>query len=124
MATLDRNTLNSNAASRINDNTAGEISEADVRQQMIDLADSNLNRTTDRGVLYGVPKKMSVDIGIGLNTIVHNVGLPARHVTFCNDDDWQIELPWRIKSTAEYTTIEVNSAEAMNDVSIYITCFN
>ena len=125
MATLDRNTLKSNAEIRINDNSNGEISEADVRQQFKDHADSSLNSTTDKGVAYSVPKKLlDQTIAAGTTPFVHGAGVPARQVSFTDSDGWPIELPWRVKTGAESTSIEVNSAEEIENVNIYLTCFN
>lgn len=47
MAIKSRATLNSDADTNINDNSAGEISAADVRDSVKDLADSTFNLTTD-----------------------------------------------------------------------------
>lgn len=124
MSTLDRSTLNSNADSRINDNTTGDISPADVRQQVKDLADSNLNITSDKGTLYSVPKKMTGQtIANGTTTLTHNAGYPARQVSFTDNDGWPIELPWRVKVGEETTKIEVSSLEEIENVNVYLNCW-
>jgi hypothetical protein len=88
------------------------------------LWDSCVNRTTDRGVLFGVPKTLGpMTIPVGTTDVVTTVGIQARQIRFTDADGWPIEIAARAKPGSEATTIEVYSLEEYENVTINLNCW-
>lgn len=122
MALRDRNTGKANVIANLIDNARTRMSV--LRAELTDLWDSAVNRTTDAGVLYGVPKTLAPrTIAAGSTEVVHGVGYQPKQVSFKDADGWNLEVQWRVKVGAESTTIEVYTLEEYENVTINLNCW-
>lgn len=124
MSTLSRADLNTQADTRFNDNTSGDISPADSRNMAKDLADSCLNKTTDAGVLFPVMRRLTGQtIAAGSSAKTHTAGHPAKHVTFIGSDGWPLSIAWKPTTGSESTSITLNAIEEVTGVTIDIIAY-
>ncbi len=123
MAIVDRSTGKTGMASALPDSLRIRISV--FRAQLTNLWDSCVNRTTDAGVVFGIPKTVAaMTIGATEWTdVVHNAGHPARMVNFKDAAGLNVPLQWRLKSGSENTTIQAKSNTSLPTITIHLICY-
>lgn len=62
-------------------------------------------------------------IDIGLTTINHTAGHPAKHITFIGNDGWPMYVAWQPTIGSEHESITVSSLEEFTDVTIDIIAY-
>jgi len=95
------------------------------RAQLVNIWDSCVNRTTDAGVVFPIPKTVAaMTIGATEWTdVVHSAGHPARIVNFKDADGLNVQLQWRVKAGAEGTTIQAKSNTSLPNITTHLICF-
>jgi hypothetical protein len=119
MAVTDRASLKGHADTTLADNTSGDISAADVRDLIKDIADSALNRVTDKGVLFPVFKTMTGQTVLAAGSVItHNMTVPVRILQCTNSSGESFGVVWEVDGVMPNSTVNVTAGSDQSGVTI------